>query len=117
MECDQGPEWSSNDRAADVAPGAHDKRCPTKAGGTANKPAHAGHRQGHGPPEEPGQSNDAGGHGDDAQEHQADAHRQNDTTGGHNDGTNGQSGQHGRAEDPSDAPATEGPNADHGPKT
>lgn len=98
MACEHGPRWSSNDRAADLAPGAHGKRCPVRAGGTQNKPAHAGHSQGHhgaGQPNDPGQSDDAHGQSDDAHGHRADAHRQNDTTGGHNDGPNEHSGQHG----------------------
>jgi DNA-binding NarL/FixJ family response regulator len=114
MACEHGPRWSSNDRAADLAPGAHDKRCPARAGGTQNKPAHAGHSQRHhaaGQPSDPGQSNDE--HGGSSDTHgQADAHRQNDTTGTHNDGPNAQGSQHGQGQRPSDAPAT-----DHGPKT
>jgi hypothetical protein len=120
MACEHGRGWSSNDRAADLAPGAHDERCPVPAGGTQNKPAHAGHSQGHhgaGQPSDPGQRNDAHGGSDDEHGHQADAHRQNDTTDGHDDDPNGQSGQHRPAQDPSDAPTTARPNADHGPKT
>jgi hypothetical protein len=119
MACEHGRRWSSNDRAADLAPGAHDERCPVRAGGKQNKPAHAGHSQGHhgaGQPSEPGQRNDAHGGSDDAHGHQADAHRQNDTKDGHDDGPSGQSGQHGPTQDPSDAPATERPDAGHGQK-
>lgn len=119
MACEHGRRWSSNDRAADLAPGAHDERCPVRAGGTQNKPGHAGHSQGHhgaGRPSDPGKSDAPHGHSDDAHGHQADAHRQNDTTGRHNDGPQGQSGQHGQPQDPSDAPATVSPNADHGQK-
>jgi hypothetical protein len=117
MACEQGPRWSSNHRAADLAPGAHDKRCPVRAGGTQNKPAHAGHSQGHqgaGQPSDPGRGDDAHGGSDDAHGHQADAHRQNDTTDGHSHGPNETSGQHGPTQDPSE---TARPNADHGPKT
>jgi len=117
MACDHGPRWSSNRQAADIAPGAHDKRCPTDGGGTANKPDHAGQNQGHhgtGKPDDPGQSD--GTHGQ-----SGGTHGQSDGTHGQSGTSHGQSGQHGGAgsseaptPSPSVAPPSPGANG-HGP--
>jgi hypothetical protein len=117
MTCDRGPRWSSNERAAEVAPGAHDKRCPTRAGGTANRPDHAGDSH----PSEPGQSNDSHGHSDDSHGHSDDPHGHSDDPHGqsgqhgqsgdphgHSDDPHGQSGQQGKSEDPAASPTSDG---------
>jgi hypothetical protein len=104
MACEHGPRWSSNDRAADLAPGAHNKRCPLRAGGTQNKPAHAGHSQGHhgaGPPSDPGQSDDPHGQSDGSHGRSDDPHGQSDDPHGQSDDPHGRSDDpHGQSDDP-----------------
>jgi hypothetical protein len=107
LTCEQGPRWSSNERAAEVAPGAHDKRCPTRAGGTANKPDHAENSD----PDDPGQSNDGHGQTNDGHGHSNDPHGQSDDPHGQSDDPHGQSNDpHGQSDDPhgksEDSPAS-----------
>jgi DNA-binding NarL/FixJ family response regulator len=112
LTCEQGPRWSSNERAAEAAPGAHDKRCPTRAGGTANKPDHAENSQ----PSDPGQSNDGHGQTNDGHGHSNDPHGQSDDPHGQSNDPHGQSddphGQsddpHGKSEDPPASPTSDG---------